>query len=144
MVTDYRLLDHTADIAFEAFGSSLDELFENATRAFYDAFVMVEKVTIETEKKIEISDVEIDFLLYKWLNEVLFLFDTEFFASKNIDISIEKEKKEYLLKANLIGGRISPEIIKTEPKAITMHNFRVEKRKEGNREFWYAYVVIDI
>ncbi len=144
MDTDYRLLDHTADVAFEAFGSTLDELFENATRAFYDAFVMVEKVTAEMEKKVEISDFEVDFLLYKWLNEILFLFDTEFFAAKNVNVSIKKEKKEYLLEANLLGGKIRPEIIKTEPKAITMHNFKVEKRKEGDKELWYTYVVIDI
>jgi SHS2 domain-containing protein len=141
---DYKLLDHTADVAFEAFGASLNELFENATRAFYDAFVMVEKVPAETEKKIELSDFEVDFLLYKWLNEILFLFDTEFFAAKNVSISVGKEKKEYLLSGNLVGGRITPEMIKTEPKAITMHNFRVERRRDEGKEYWYAYVVIDI
>ncbi|MBO8181995.1 MAG: archease [Archaeoglobus sp.] len=141
---DYRLLDHTADIAFEAFGASLDELFENAAKAFYDAFVMVENVRAEEERRIEVSEFEIDYLLYKWLNEILFLFDTEFFAAKNVSVSIKKEKKEYLLEANLLGGKIGPEMIKTEPKAITMHNFTVEKRKEGEREFWYAHVVIDI
>jgi SHS2 domain-containing protein len=140
---DYRLLDHTADVAFEAFGSSLDELFENATKAFYDAFVVVEKVPAEIERKVDLRDYEVDFLLYKWLSEVLFLFDTEFFAAKNISLKIEKEENEYLLTGNLMGGRITPEIIKTEPKAITMHNFRVEKR-DGEREYWYAYVVIDI
>lgn len=141
---DYRLLDHTADVAFEAFGSSLDELFENAARAFYDAFAVIEKVNAESDRRIELSDFEIDFLLYKWLNELLYLFDTEFFAAKDIRVTIKKEKKEYLLSGSLTGGKISPEIVKTEPKAITMHNFRVEKRREGKKEYWYAYVVIDI
>jgi SHS2 domain-containing protein len=137
---EYRLIDHTADIAFEAFGDSLEELLRNSARAFYDALVFTDKLKNGIKKEIEIEDYDADYLLYKWLNELLFLFDTEFFAAKEVDVSVTKSDGKLILKGNLMGGKLTPEMIRTEPKAITMHKFKVEKREKG----WYAFVIVDI
>ncbi|AGK60346.1 archease family protein [Archaeoglobus sulfaticallidus PM70-1] len=139
----YRLINHTADIAFEAYGYSLEELFENATRAFYDAFAVLESVGIDREQIIEMEDSDIEMLFFRYLNELLYLFDTDFFAGKEVNVSIEDVEDELRLKAKLKGGKISPEIVKTEPKAITLHKFMIEKVK-NEKEFWKAFVVVDI
>jgi SHS2 domain-containing protein len=136
----FRLLDHTADVAFEVTADSIDELFEDSAKAFYDSFIFLERLSVDLERELELRDTEIDFLLYKWLNELLFLLDTEFFAGKEIDVKIEKCDGEYNLRSFILGGKISPELVKTEPKAITMHNFRVERTEKG----WRAFVVVDI
>jgi len=134
----YRFIDHTADIAFEIFGRTLEELIEGATLAFCDAFVYSEKLENDLEKEIEVRGEAEDMLLYHWLNELLFLFDTEFFAAMRADVEVERGNT---LKARgkLYGGRLKPEAVKVEPKAITLHNFKVEKNNE-----WYAFVVVDI
>jgi len=132
----YRFIDHTADVAFEVYGKNLDELFENATMAFYDAFVYVEKLGEDKIVEVEVEDEDVDYLLFKWLNELLYLFDTEFFGGKKVEVKVENNKA----KGKLVGGRLTPEIIKVEPKAITLHKFKVEKRGDT----WYAYVVVDI
>ena len=135
----YRFIDHTADVAFEVYGSNLKELIENATLAFYDAFVFLDKLEITETKEVEVEADSADYLLFNWLNELLFLFETEFFAGKDVEVEV-KEDGVLKAKGTLKGGRIRPELVKTEPKAITFHKFRVERREDG----WYAFVIVDI
>ncbi len=135
----FRFIDHTADIAFEVYGSSLKELIENATLAFYEAFVDLSKLKVDREKELEVEADSPDYLLFNWLNELLFMFETEFFAGKDVEVEV-KENGNFKAVGRIRGGRISPEIVKTEPKAITFHKFRVE-RKDGT---WTAFVIVDI
>lgn len=133
----YRFIDHTADIAFEVEGETLADLLKNAAFAFSEAFTYPEKLGKDRMEKIEVESDGADYLLLKWLNELLFLFDTEFFAAK--EVNIEVDEVNFSAKGILEGDTINPELVKVEPKAITLHDFRVEKRNG-----WYAYVVIDI
>lgn len=132
----YKFIDHTADIAFEVYGNNLKELFENATMAFYDAFVQIDRIADDKTVEVKVEAESVDNLLFKWLNELLYLFDTEFFAGKSCEINLSQNRAE----GKIAGGRIKPEIIKLEPKAITLHNFKVEERNGK----WYAFVVVDI
>ena len=132
----YRFIDHTADIAFEVYGGNLAELLENSALAFYEAFVQTERVDDSMEKSIEVEGEDEELLLYRWLNELLYLFDTEFFAAKDVKVEVNGFKATGVLR----GSRFTPEIVKVEPKAITMHKFRVERGEKGYR----AFVVVDI
>jgi SHS2 domain-containing protein len=136
----YRFVNHTADVAFEVFGSSLEELIVNATQAFYEAFVYVEKLDENRKLEVDVEADSADYLLYNWLNELLFAFDTQFFGGKFVESVKVKEEKGLTAKGVVVGGTLKPEIVKVEPKAITLHDFVVEK-KNG---MWYAYVVVDI
>jgi|Deesub1362A_J573_1020465.scaffolds.fasta_scaffold00875_16 SHS2 domain-containing protein len=133
----YRFIDHTADIAFEVEGETLADLLRNSAMAFSEAFTYPEKLENRTVNEVEIQEEDADYLLLKWLNELLFLFDAEFFAAKEVEIDVDESN--FYLKGVLKGDKISPELVKVEPKAITLHDFKVEK-KDG----WYAFVVIDI
>jgi len=135
----FRFIDHTADIAFEAYGSNLKELIENATLAFYEAFVDLSKLGDNIERSLEIEADSPDYLLFNWLNELLFMFETDFFAGKDVNVEVT-ENKSLRAKGIIRGGKINPEIVKTEPKAITFHKFKVEQR-DGR---WIAFVIIDI
>ncbi len=132
----YKFIEHTADVGIEIYGDSLINLLENATIAFFDAFVFLDK--IKESKSIDIvvkADSE-DYLLYKWLNELLYLLNVEYFAAKNVKVEIN----DLTAKGRLKGDSVYPEIIKTEPKAITFHKFKVEKKNDK----WFAFVIIDI
>jgi len=135
----YRFIDHTADIAFEAFGKNLEELLVNATLAFYEAFVYVEKLDVNRTLNVSVEADSADYLLYDWLNELLYAFDTEFFAGKDLNVDV-KENGNLKAEGVIKGGTLKPELVKVEPKAITLHNFVVEK-KNG---MWRAFVVVDI
>jgi SHS2 domain-containing protein len=133
----YRFINHTADIAFEISAKSLKELLENSTTAFYDAFVFLDRLENGREKELEVQADGADYLLFKWLNELLYLLNTEFFAAKKF--KIEVDENNFYASGILKGGMLNPGLIKVEPKAITLHEFKVEKR-----DGWYAFVVVDI
>lgn len=132
----FKFLDHTADVAFEVWGKSFEELVENASYAFYNAFVHLDKIDEKEVKEVEVGGDELDILLYRWLNELLFLFDTEFFAAKKVKVTFE----DFKVKGVLTGSKFKREAVKVQPKAITMHYFRVEKRNDE----YYAFIVVDI
>ena len=49
----FRILEHTADIGFEAFGTTLPEVFENAALAL--AHLIAEAATVEAREEIRIE-----------------------------------------------------------------------------------------
>lgn len=132
----YKFIEHTADVGIEIYGSSLDELIENATAAFFDAFVFLDKVNTSAQISLKVEADSADYLLYKWLNELLYLLNVEFFAAKSVSVQVTNFKAKGILK----GGKIKPELMKTEPKAITFHKFKVERKNKN----WFAFVIIDI
>ncbi|MFN3384420.1 MAG: archease [Archaeoglobaceae archaeon] len=132
----YRFIDHTADIAFEVYGKNIAELLENSAYAFYEAFVYTERLERSKQKIVEVEAEDEDLLLYRWLNELLFLFETEFFAGKEVRVEVENLK----VRGTIIGGKFSRGEVKVEPKAITMHKFGI--RREGDKLI--AFVVVDI
>lgn len=141
--TKYRFLEDVAiaDIAYEAYGKNLNELFENAALAIFE--LSAELKTIDAKEKVEfaLENEKIDNLLYDFLSEILFLKDSRYMVFKKVKVSI-KENGKYHIKALLEGDTINPQKQKLENdiKAVTMHMFELKKEKSG----WKATVVVDI
>ena len=139
----YKFLEDVAiaDIAYEAYGKNLNELFENAAFAIFE--LSAEIKTIDAKKKLEINmeNEKIENLLYDFLSEILFLKDSKYMVFKKVKVEI-KEGKKYQLKSVLEGDTINPEKQKLENdiKAITMHMFEIKKEKNN----WKATIVVDI
>lgn len=141
--TRYKFLEDIAiaDIAYEAYGKDLNELFENAALAIFELSADVD--TIEAAKKVEfeVENEKIDNLLYDFLSEILFLKDSKYMVFKHVHVAINEGKKNKL-KAILEGDKINPQVqsLENDIKAITMHMF--ELKKENGK--WKARVVVDI
>ena len=137
----FKYFEHTADIEFEAYGFSLEEAFCNAALAFYNSIVNLSE--IEEREKIEVETEGFDLvnLLYNFLEELLFYFDTKGFLGKRVELKIEKNKK-LKLKAKVFGEFFdeSKHNYKTEIKAVTYHQMKVEN-KNGR---WICHVILDI
>lgn len=73
----YRLLEHTADAMVEAEGESLGERFVNAAYAMFDQMTDASKVSPKGEVRIELEAEGREQLLVDFLQELLFLHDTE-------------------------------------------------------------------
>ncbi len=127
-----------ADIAYEAYGKNLNEVFENAALAIFE--LSAEIKTVKSKKKclIKLENNRIDNLLYDFLSEILFLKDSEYMVFKKVKVSINGNK----LNATLFGDTINPEKqhLENDIKAITMHMFKLEKEVDGYK----ATVVVDI
>jgi len=90
----YKFLEDIAiaDIAYEAYGKNLNELFANAALAVSDTMVDLNTVEHHETKIIEIKEKQIDLLLFDFLAEIIFVKDTESLLLNKFDVKIEKNK----------------------------------------------------
>ena len=141
--TKYKFLEDIAiaDIAFEAYGKDLNELFENAALAIFELSADLDTVDASKKVEFELENNKLDNLLYDFLSEILFLKDSKYMVFKYAHVTI-KEGKKSKLKAVLEGDKINPEVqhLENDIKAITMHMFELKKEKNN----WKATVVVDI
>jgi len=120
-------LEHTADIKFKAFGSTDEEKFSNAAYAMFAAIANTERLKSVKEYEINISAKTIRSLIYDFLNELLFLHETEHFLLKKINEIKISQDKEFYLRALVIGDKINDEEILANIKAVTYNDFQYQK-----------------
>lgn len=126
----HKFLKHTADVKFQAFGKNLEEAFSNAAIATFEVITKTKKVEKKVTKKIELKAENKEALLYKWLEELLFLLDTEFFVLNSIKkIKITKDK-QYILKAEVLGDKFQDEYeLRGAVKAVTYNEMFIKEQK---------------
>jgi SHS2 domain-containing protein len=131
-----------ADVAFEARGKNLEELFENSALAVFDIMADPKKVNKKIKQEVSIVKDSIEKLLYHFLEEILFLKDAEFIVFNACQVKISEVNGKFELIAVLFGDEINykTQELKVDPKAITMHKFKVNKDNLG----YVAQVVVDI
>jgi len=131
----------TSDVAIEARGDTLEELFRVSATATFEVMVNTKDVQPEIKKELHLENQEIDKLLFDWLAEIIYLKDSEFMVFSKFDIEIKKNSN-YLLNATIFGEEInqSRHELRCDVKAITYHLFDVSK-KEGR---WTARFILDI
>ena len=127
----YKFIEHTADTKFQAFGKTLEESFSNAAIAMFEVITKTEKIEKKITKKIGLHAQDKGALLYKWLEEMLFFLDTEFFMLNSIkNIKITKKKDEYYLEAEITGDKFKEEYeIHGSVKAVTYNEMFVKEEK---------------
>ncbi len=96
----YTFLKHTADAKFQASGKNLEEAFTNAALAMTSIMFDVKKIKNKIEKSIYVEGRDEKQLLYNWLEELLFLFDTEGFVLKGV---IKLKIKGGVLQVEIVG-----------------------------------------
>lgn len=139
----YREDIATADIAFEAWGNTLEEMFVAAADATMN--VMVDDLDSIADRKrqmIEVSSDEIDMLLFEMLQELIFFKDADTLLLRIPAVAIEKKSDHLILTGEAYGEKIDPskhELI-VDVKAVTLHRFAVTQIEEG----WIASVILDI
>ncbi len=141
----YRYLEDsaTADIAFEAEGATLEEVFRSAGDATLN--VMIEEldtVRPREERPVELEGRELDLLLFDFLQEVVYHKDAGQLLLRPGELEVRREGQSYRLSGLLRGERLDPQRHqqRVDVKAVTLHDFRLEPRGEG----WRAHVILDI
>ena len=130
-----------ADIAFEAYGKNIGELFENCALALFDSMANLKTVKAKIKKEITLDNENLEGLLYDFLSEIVYLKDVDYMVFNKVKINIKKNKK-YELKAVISGDTINQEKqeLRNDVKAVTMHMFKIDKIKNNYK----ATIVIDI
>lgn len=165
----FKFLEHTADIKFQAEGKTIEEAFANAALALQEVMTKGVKVKSRINKKFEVNGKDNERLLYDFLEEFLFLLDSEdFLLSKIKSIKITKmlitgktnninkckaEADEdnngrlynHKLTAEIIGDDADNYNFTNNAKAITYNEMFVKKKKIGKGKFKYVcQVVVDV
>jgi len=139
----YEYLYHIADAKFRAFGSTLEEAFENAALALFNVMIDTSNLKATEERMIEITSPDIKMLLVDWLSELLYLFEVDriIFSEFRID-RIDKKGEDFSLKGKASGVPIDLLYHKfdTQVKAVTLHELEVEQDKTGG---FQVQVVVD-
>ncbi|HDD45967.1 MAG TPA: archease [Candidatus Aenigmarchaeota archaeon] len=128
---EYKYLANiaTADIAMEAYGKSIEEMFINAAKGMESLIVELEDVKDIVKKRVEVHATDMFALLYQWLEELLIYFDTEFLVFSKFNIKIKEIGKEYILYGTIGGQVVDNKMkIKHEVKAVTYHEMSIEKK----------------
>jgi SHS2 domain-containing protein len=137
----YEVFAHTADIGLRVRAATLDDLFIDAAIGLFSLIVgNLDDVQLRDELKFSISgkDGEHDFLLFDWLNELLFTFDSRRVVLRKFDVHITPasvEAKAWGEPLDSTRHRLEHEV-----KAITYHGLRVVREHDG----WLAEVIMDI
>jgi SHS2 domain-containing protein len=138
MEKKFEFLEHTADIKFKAFGKTLEEVFENSALAMLN-IIYKGKVKEEKKLKIKANGKDIESLLYNFLEEFLFLFDSENFLLSDVK-NIKINEKNLTVEAEVSGDDAKNYKISAHIKAITYHEMFVKKDKNK----YAAQVVVDV
>lgn len=136
----YRLTEHTADLGAEVTADSLGELFAEAARALTAVAVEQGDIAPRTERRIQVSGQDLGELLVSWLNELIFLQETEGLVFSEFEPLITEET---VFEALIRGEPLDPDKhgLGREVKAATYHELDVARDPEGR---WRARVVFDI
>ena len=87
----FEIIDHTADLGIKAYGKTLEETFSTAARVMFNLIAKDDNIEEKETREIEIEEEDETFLFKKWLEELLFVFDTEKLVFSRFDIKIEKK-----------------------------------------------------
>ena len=124
----YKFLEHTADVKFRAFGKTLEEAFSNSALALVETMTRNIKIKPRIKKNISVSGSDLENLLYNFLEEFLFLFDSERFVFAKIE---KIEIKDNKLEAEILGDNADNYNISNDVKAVTYNSMfvKIEKGK---------------
>jgi SHS2 domain-containing protein len=133
----------TADIAFEATGRDLAELFRDAADATMNVMIdNLDAIEARETRHFELSNDKLDMLLFDFLQELIYFKDAECLLLRVRDVRIDEKDKKYLLEAEAAGETLDAarHLQRADVKAVTLHDFSVEKEDGG----WKATVLLDI
>ncbi len=127
----YRFVEHTAELEVELEADSAEGVLQEALRAFGELAGPARGEPVEWPVDLEATDPPA--LLAAWLDELVFLAETEGLVPESADVSVSRTRV-----TGVVHGR------RGEPrplvKAVTLHRLRFGRRDGA----WRGRVVLDV
>lgn len=141
----YRFIDEiaTADVAFKAEGSTIEEVFTAACEATLNTMIEnLSSIERKIAKSIRLESDTLDMLLFDLLQELIYYKDAEQLFLKVTSLFVAKKDAGYSLIAEMHGEKIDPQKhnLIVDVKAVTLYSFKVERTPTH----WQATVVLDV
>lgn len=128
----YKYFEHTADTKFQAYGKTREEAFSNAALAMFNVITDTNKIKPKIKKGIVGKGHDLKSLLYNFLEEFLFLLDTEHFLLNKVqDIFFENKGKELHVCATVLGDTFKDQYETSgDIKAITYNDMEIIEKED--------------
>ncbi|MBW4526708.1 MAG: archease [Phormidium tanganyikae FI6-MK23] len=141
----YEFLEEiaTADIAFHAWGTDLEEVFKAAGDAVMNTMIEnLDAIAPSQTRTFNLEDDALDLLLFNFLQEFVYYKDSELLLLRAQQVQIEEQASIYHLSATTQGERLDRDRHhqRVDVKAVTLHQFELKKTDTG----WSAQVILDI
>ena len=127
----YRFVDHTAELEVEIEAESPEGVLEEALRAFVELAGKGEGEPVE--RRVAVTAADEPTLLAAWLEELVFLAETEGLVPDSADLSLSGLELSAVLRGRL--GEPRPLV-----KAVTLHRLRFRRENA----VWRGRVVLDV
>jgi len=111
----YKLLEHATDAFIEVTASDLAEAFTTAANSVIETTLDRDMVEEKEERVIRVIGKDLRYLLFNWLEAIIYQLITEGFAIKRVQLNLKKND-EYEISATSYG----------EPIDLKRHNFKIE------------------
>lgn len=133
----------TADLAFDASGDSLQELFQGATCAVIEALADPTTVGSTWRQTIERSDENPAELLFDWLSDLVYWKDAAGVVFSRSELTLTHQdhgcwKLTGLLYGEPVNG--SAQTLRADVKGVTKHLYNLQQKEEQ----WMVRVVLDV
>ncbi len=135
----YETFEHTADLGLRVRAADLDELFADAARGLFEMIVPL----LASVRPVESVDIEVageisELLLFDWLNELLYTYETRRLLLVEFDVTLSDSGVTATCRGEPID--LARHQLDHEVKAITYHRLKLEQTDDG----WLAEVIVDI
>ena len=133
--------EHTADLGLRVFAADLPDLFRTAGEGLFDVIVANRgDVQVVATESVSLSAESTEELLFKWLNELIFLSETKHRLYTRFDVALDATGCRL---DGTIGGEPidrGRHVLDHEVKAATRHGLSLRPEQGG----WVAEVILDI
>ncbi len=139
-MSNFSIIDHTADMGLKVRGETLEKLFENAAGSMIRLVVKVPDAHPSETAEVHVSGSDLEDLLVRWLGEILYFFEGEKKIATNVRITSISPQH---LDATLQIIPYDPDLheLLSEIKAVTYHQIRVSRKDD---RLWEAQVIFDL
>ena len=144
MPASFHFLDDVAlaDLAFDAEGDSVQEVFDAASQAVMEAMADPATVGATWTRRVEHAGADLAELLFDWLSDIVYWKDAAGVVFSRAALSVAQAGAEWRLAATLTGEPVNrtTQELRNDVKGVTKHLYRLHQ--EHGR--WRARVVLDV
>ncbi|HEX2124613.1 MAG TPA: archease [Nitrososphaeraceae archaeon] len=128
---EFRYLDHMTDAIIEAYGSSLEEAFENSAKGLVNTMFRIKEITPDKEYEIIAKGHDIESLPYDWLEKVMLRILIDNIVLSDFKVKISESNGDYFLKGIGKGEALDLQKhhYKVEIKGVTYHEMEIKQKE---------------
>ena len=123
---NWEEIDHTADLALHLWADDLAALFITAAQGMFSLAAEPQEDAASRTLEISLSALDVETLLVDWLNELLYLSETESLVFTGYELT---HLMPNALEATIVGKPVA--MYYNYIKAATFHNLSVDATPDG-------------